>query len=104
MTYHQGKVAARTVDIPLTAPQKEVVVKWLKLDTDWLAENSLMDYSLLVGIKRISRADAEADKVVRRAQAASGQELRQPLVCQTEWGRGTGDITLVYIGIIDFLQ
>lgn len=104
MTYHQGKVAARTVDIPLTAPQKEAVVKWLKLDTDWLAENSLMDYSLLVGIKRISRADAEADKVVRRAQAAPGQELRQPLVCQTEWGRGTGDITLVYIGIIDFLQ
>lgn len=110
MTYYQGKVAARTVNILLTTQQKRAVVSRLKMDTDWLAEKGLMDYSLLVGVKRITQAEFDSDDVARWSHAAPNGELRQPLLCRVEPtspgpdGAGVGDITLVYIGIIDFLQ
>lgn len=103
MTYFEGKLAARTVNIPVTAPQKEAIMARLKMDTDWMANNNLMDYSLLVGIKRMSRSEFDADQVVRRAQMAAEHEFLQPLVCRAD-GPGCGDVSLVYIGIIDFLQ
>lgn len=96
--YYQGKVDARKVDIMLTAKQKMGITNCLQLDTDWLAENNLMDYSLLVGVKRMSRAEFEADKIAQFVMGSS-DELRQPLMHLEG-----GDVILTYIGIIDFLQ
>jgi len=111
MTYFQGKVAARALQILLTAGQRARITRRLKLDTDWLAEEGLMDYSLLVGIKRLTRAEFEADDVARWACSGPDGELRQPMVHVVEptgepgpEGAGSGDVMLVYIGIIDFLQ
>jgi len=111
MTYYQGKVAARSLQILLTPAQKARISKHLKLDTDWLAEEGLMDYSLLVGTKRLTRAEFEADDVARWACTGAEDELRQPMVHVVEAvgepgpeGAGKGDVMLVYVGIIDFLQ
>lgn len=110
MTYFQGKVAARAIEILVTKRQRADVVSRLRLDTDWLSENNLMDYSLLVGVKRISQAEFALDKVARWSHSAPIGELRQPLLSRAGLqsrgpdGKDVGDVTLVYVGIIDFLQ
>lgn len=100
VTYYQGKVAARRLAITVTDEQREAIVERLKLDTAWLAANSLMDYSLLLGMCRVSRAELQSDPLLLWARSAPPGELRQPLL-HLENGN---DVMLVYVGIIDFLQ
>jgi len=52
VTYHRGKVNARRLKLHITEDQRAQVLSELKRDTDWLAKMNLMDYSLLVGIRK----------------------------------------------------
>ena len=52
VTYHRGKVNARKLKLHMTEEQRAQVLSELKRDTDWLAKMNLMDYSLLVGIRK----------------------------------------------------
>jgi len=104
-TYHHGKVAAREMSILLTDEQQTSVAELLQQDTEWLATNNLMDYSLLVCTKRLTWAEFEADALARQAAQAEPGELHQPMLHHIEPDSGgKGDVMLVYIGIIDFLQ
>lgn len=56
-----------------------------------------MDYSLLVGIRRLSLEEAQAK--VRAPEPAKGDSFVEPIL--TEYG---GEVWVYYVGIIDFLQ
>lgn len=101
--YHRGKVTARGLAINLTDEQRVGIVERLRLDTEWLAANSLMDYSLLVGMRRMSQEELEKDVVARWAHRAPPGELRQPML-HLQGSRKAPEVMAVYIGIIDFLQ
>merc|ERR1740121_117660 len=80
VTYYMGKVEARSISVALTANQRAEIMNLLRFDTDWLARNNLMDYSLLVGVKRMSWAEFSADSMARWAHLAPPGEFRQPLL------------------------
>jgi len=48
--YHAGKVEARSIQLAMTKEQRDWFVGALRRDTEWLASNNLMDYSLLVAM------------------------------------------------------
>ena len=50
--YARGKKHAFTCDFIVTAENRKVILQRIKRDTDFLARCNLMDYSLLVGVKR----------------------------------------------------
>lgn len=101
MTYYQGKVAARNLTIFVSPIQRIGLLDRLKLDTSWLAENNLMDYSLLVGICRISRESFETDPELMFALRSGAEgELTRPIMQRD----GKDHVLLIYVGIIDFLQ
>jgi len=86
-----GKWAAARVELVVTEQQHHAVMGKMQRDTQWLASNHLMDYSLIVGVKTGSTGFVEA---------SIGQLGRFPLV----WGCSDGSEVAVCIGIIDFLQ
>mmetsp|Transcript_100566 Transcript_100566/g.260339 ORF Transcript_100566/g.260339 Transcript_100566/m.260339 type:complete len:365 (+) Transcript_100566:116-1210(+) len=92
--YHQGKVEARSVEIPLMPDQREKVLKAIERDTQWLASHRLMDYSLLVAVKS---APSGVSASGGSAPSALGQ---RPLLYKTNEGQDMA----TYIAIIDFLQ
>merc|ERR1712083_1281836 len=89
MLYYDGKVAARKIKFAVTSQQRAEVLGALRRDTEFLAEHNLMDYSLLVGVKRGPRGSFDHEPV----------GAFRPLVVPD----GNMDKAL-YIGIIDFLQ
>lgn len=56
-----------------------------------------MDYSLLVGVRRLTRKEAHAR--VRAPSPEKGDAFVEPIL--TEFG---GEVLAYYVGIIDFLQ
>eukprot|EP00928_Gymnodinium_smaydae_P048699 TRINITY_DN325_c0_g1_i1.p1 TRINITY_DN325_c0_g1~~TRINITY_DN325_c0_g1_i1.p1 ORF type:complete len:397 (+),score=69.93 TRINITY_DN325_c0_g1_i1:79-1191(+) len=84
--YHDGKVHARKAQIRLQKDQYEELMHALRRDTEWLAKEGLMDYSLLVGVK--SGANASS---------LGGQD---PYIVR----EADGTQTIVCASIIDFLQ
>jgi len=92
VVYFEGKVKARKVQFTVTEVQREEVLRKLQRDTDWLKQEDLMDYSLLVGIKE--------------GPSGSFSEKRR-LPCQQALVRANGDGSrdvAMYVGIIDYLQ
>mmetsp|Transcript_92813 Transcript_92813/g.206409 ORF Transcript_92813/g.206409 Transcript_92813/m.206409 type:complete len:300 (+) Transcript_92813:148-1047(+) len=89
VTYYEGKVAAKRVRFALTGKQREQVLSAIKRDTEWLAQENLMDYSLLVAVKRGSPGTP--------TNVPCGQ---RPLVRMER----DGSETAIYVSIIDFLQ
>jgi hypothetical protein len=84
--FSAGKKAASRMDLVVTEAQREVILRRLQKDTEWLTSHQLMDYSLIVGVKTGApgfMADCP-DSFVR--------------VCED------GSEVAVCIGIIDFLQ
>mmetsp|Transcript_20498 Transcript_20498/g.52090 ORF Transcript_20498/g.52090 Transcript_20498/m.52090 type:complete len:370 (-) Transcript_20498:217-1326(-) len=87
--YYEGKVKARDFEIPLTPEQRAQCLSSLERDTAWLAQHSLMDYSLLVAVKNVPMS------------ASGGRGLgHRPLLFKSRDGREVA----VNISIIDFLQ
>jgi hypothetical protein len=91
--YTAGKWAAARADLVVTEKQREHVLEIMQRDTDWLASMSLMDYSLIVGVKTGPEGFASTPDDV------SG------LGCQRfVRGCSDGSQVAVCVGIIDFLQ
>lgn len=92
--YFEGKQAAREVTIPLMEDQRTKVLQCIRRDTQWLASNQLMDYSLLVAVKEGSAPGTSAS-------GGSGPSTlgRQPVV-QADQGSNVS----LHVSIIDFLQ
>lgn len=91
--YYEGKKAARTVNISMTAEHRKLVLQCIQRDTEWLAQNGIMDYSLLVAVKA---------GPVGTASGGSGPSTlgQRPLVRKTD----NGSEEALYVSIIDFLQ
>jgi len=84
-----AKSAAARVDLVVTENQRQEVMRRMRRDTDWLAQNRLMDYSLIVGVKTGPPGFSP--------EVQFGQS---PLVR----GCADGSEVAVCVGIIDFLQ
>jgi len=87
--FDSSKSAAARVDFVVTGNQREEVMRRIHRDTDWLAQNQLMDYSLIVGIK-----------TGPPGFAPDVQFGQSPLVRSC----ADGSEVAVCVGIIDFLQ
>lgn len=84
--YLDGKLAARDAEYAVPPAEREWVLACIRRDTDWLLLHSLMDYSLLVA--------------VRRGPALGGSFDAGSSVRDLTRDRGA----TVHLGIIDFLQ
>lgn len=86
--YYEGKVRARSLKVELPARHRDQIVAAIAEDAAWLAECGLMDYSLLVGIRRL-------DAYVAPAENSAEFVFRDEAM---------GEIRSLTVGIIDFLQ
>ena len=88
----EAKQGAATVELPVTAEQRELLLRSIRRDTEWLSKRNLMDYSLLVAIREepVGPAGGSGPSVM----------AQRPLVHR---GPNGNDIA-VYVSIIDFLQ
>lgn len=89
--YNAGKKAAAKADLVVTNEQRAAVMRRLERDTRWLAENGLMDYSLLVGVKTGNAGFMDS---------AKGQLGQDPFVRRC----ADGSEVAVCVAIIDYLQ
>lgn len=87
--YKDGKVAASRLKLGLSASQRVEVLAALRRDTDWLAREGLMDYSLIVGVRNAP------------AGALGPPKLGRQTIINLE---ADGTETSFDFGIIDFLQ
>jgi|TARA_B100001142_G_scaffold309468_1_gene341980 hypothetical protein len=92
--YTTGKQKAYKVPIYVTKEQKEEILTTLKDDLAFLVQFGLMDYSMIVGVYRPVPGDSVENLVRKKSLVDSKAYVSQH----------TGDLTIVYFGIIDFLQ
>lgn len=90
--YNAGKKAASRADIMVTAQQRAEISARMQRDTQWLAKNELMDYSLLVGVKSGPKGFMDA---------SSPNKLGQTTFV---WDCKDGGQVAVSVAIIDCLQ
>jgi hypothetical protein len=102
--YSLGKNYARTCAFPIDHKQKNIIMKKIHYDTEWLKKEGLMDYSLIVGIKKCPqyKVYAEDNNQFTRGDTFGNNGpqpyvVRKKEVCQNE-------VIGYYVGIIDFLQ
>lgn len=102
--YYEGKVHARNLKLDLPKQQRDEIVHYIQRDVDWLIERNIMDYSLLLGIRRFPVTDPDAFRealapcVGGNGHAVASRPVR-------EWAMVSGqEVTVFTIGIIDFLQ
>lgn len=98
--YKKGKCDAFKLNLPVSPSHREIILKRIKRDTDWLAANNLMDYSLLVGLRKIPKGEIETNVEVKEAMEAPLGELRLPLMYEGDEDQAV----LLYVGIIDYFQ
>eukprot|EP00928_Gymnodinium_smaydae_P031665 TRINITY_DN23173_c1_g1_i4.p1 TRINITY_DN23173_c1_g1~~TRINITY_DN23173_c1_g1_i4.p1 ORF type:complete len:355 (-),score=63.26 TRINITY_DN23173_c1_g1_i4:1544-2608(-) len=98
-TYYHGKVHARSLVLDLPQDVRDEVLRRIDRDCDWLARNGLMDYSLLLGVRRVHLSTGAS---VSNTAAALSQQAAAA-VQEFSWCCG-GELFLLSIGIIDFLQ
>jgi len=92
--YFAGKVEARNISIYLTEDQRARCLRCIERDTKWLAENRLMDYSLLVAIKDVPSENTASGGRGPSNVGPSRYVYRGP----------DGRDVAVHITIIDYLQ
>lgn len=92
--YKSGKLEAlHSPLLPITSENKELLLKAIKRDTDFLVKHKLMDYSLIVGVT-VATEDQEGLDLKPEADIYAGKPME-----------ATGEEKYVlYVGIIDFLQ
>jgi hypothetical protein len=84
--YYEGKLRAQKAVIPLTESHREKVIEGLQRDVKFLAENNLMDYSLLVATKTNTSETAGVEtsdglhKLVRRRLDGSEMVVRLAII------------------------
>ena len=93
--YFNGKLEAlHHPHLPLTETQKQAVMDALTFDVEFFKKNSLMDYSLIVGV-------CDAVEEVQELNPNLDMYASKPLLSKHK-DNEMGEIT--YIGIIDYLQ
>jgi hypothetical protein len=90
--YNAGKKAASRANIMVTAEQRAEISARMQRDTQWLAKNELMDYSLLVGVKSGPKGFMDASSPNTLGQATF------------VWDCKDGSQVAVSVAIIDCLQ
>jgi len=101
--YYRGKVKARTLELGLAGTARQEVVKQISSDADWLISQSIMDYSLLIAIRRLPPDVAKscgAGPLPVAAPTSAPPGLRRWAMLD----KLTGELVVVHMGIIDFLQ
>ena len=93
--YWNGKQHASTVKFRVTAQQKQWVMRAVRYDCEWLAARGLMDYSLILGVKRLPASRTAIALALQRTT----DRHTQPLACAAD-----GEVQLLYLGFIDWLQ
>lgn len=90
--YKEGKNAAFTYKLHLDAKNKAELLRCIERDITWLADEALMDYSLVLAVQTVE--PEQAAEVLQK-----GALPGQPFV-----GEHEGKCYAYYFGIIDFLQ
>ena len=97
--YRDGKAHAFERSFAVAARQRKVILARIEKDAAFLTRLGLMDYSLIVGVKR-AKAGADADELRAQGGFLPGDSPDQPFQVRLEGGDEIG----YYIGVIDFLQ
>ena len=97
ITYSLGKAYARNCTFQLHTTERQLVVNAIQKDSEWLQTTGLMDYSLIVGVKKCSVA--EYQECGFSPGDVSGVGPNQPYVATVR-----DEMVGYYVGIIDFLQ
>lgn len=103
--YKDGKLEAlHNPYIPLDSAYKQSVMKAIEYDVKFLQQFKLMDYSLLVGVLKIPKADASLEEISSTdlkpdIALYSGKPL---IVKDSDYEEGYQIVS--YVGIIDYLQ
>jgi hypothetical protein len=100
--YVLGKDHAKKITFKIDEIQRNLILSKIKKDTDWLKLTGLMDYSLIVGIKKCSDYQLYKNKNGFSAGDTYSTDMNQPFVVHDH----TSQVAVrgYYIGIIDFLQ
>jgi len=92
--YLSGKKRAYNLPVYLTKTQRVEVMTAMTRDCAFFEEFNLMDYSMIVGVHRPAPGEANAEL----------QKSQNGLHGTAYASQHGGDTTIVYFGIIDFLQ
>lgn len=109
--YYNGKREAFNLKISVVPEDRAKIVNALERDVKWLQENGLMDYSMLVGIKREgggpsageSRLKGRRNSYSSRDSVTLGLRNRKFIMADPDDPKKE-KVLILYIGIIDFLQ
>lgn len=104
--YYEGKVRARSLRIDLPEAVRDNILRRINRDCDWLEEMGLMDYSLLVGMRRSQESNSSAVAPNGQSPAAGGSVASgtEEPVLELSWATNGSEVTTISAGIIDFLQ
>mmetsp|Transcript_1245 Transcript_1245/g.3040 ORF Transcript_1245/g.3040 Transcript_1245/m.3040 type:complete len:372 (-) Transcript_1245:249-1364(-) len=97
--YYEGKVHARNLTLNLPAAQREELVECIGKDVDFLVSRGLMDYSLLLGVRRLPGPPPSATD---ESPSSIARKVSRP-VREFAWIDGD-EVKVLTVGIIDFLQ
>lgn len=103
--YYSGKQEAYKSAFHVTPAQKDDLVQWLRTSVHFLAERSLMDYSLMVSCQTMSVTDPSTALVIeaieeQRAASKHGAGHNPlPFISLV-----AGELQVLQVGVIDFLQ
>ncbi|CAK9019744.1 unnamed protein product [Durusdinium trenchii] len=100
--YYQGKLRSHGPRLGLAAPVREEAVKQIASDADWLISQNIMDYSLLIAIRRlppeVAKSCGAGPLPVAASTCAPGVHRWAML------DKASGELVVLHMGIIDFLQ
>mmetsp|Transcript_56100 Transcript_56100/g.112396 ORF Transcript_56100/g.112396 Transcript_56100/m.112396 type:complete len:379 (-) Transcript_56100:341-1477(-) len=102
--YFDGKKAAFREVFHVTQRQKNCLMQWLRTAVHFLAERSLMDYSLMVSCLKLELSDPATASVVEAVEATR-EKHGDKGVNQLPFVSVVGStVTILHVGVIDFLQ
>jgi len=93
--YYEGKTHARKVRFPVTQKVHDEISEKVTRDVTFLQKHQLMDYSLVVSYHAVPKNETMLTKVFE----GSSDNGAQPYI-----GVKNKQATVLYVGIIDFLQ
>ena len=103
MRYREGKKDAYSFPIYVTKEQREEILAAVREDVQLFDDFGLMDYSMIVGVHR--PAPGEAATILAEVEKNGATTTSAaPLHSKPYAAQHAGDTTIVYLGIIDFLQ
>jgi len=95
LDYYAGKLRAANIVFHITPAQYAELVVWLKRDVDFLTQQGLMDYSLMVACERLP-CDGPGAELARRSFHSVN---KLPFFSVYE-----DELLVTHLGVIDFLQ